>query len=45
MLILEGKCPICIGNLVLEESDLSLTCEDCGYKEISNFHNIMSNTP
>lgn len=33
MLILEGKCPNCFGNLVLGEEDMSLTCEDCEYHE------------
>jgi len=33
MLVLEGQCPKCFGNLVLNEEDMSLICEDCGYHE------------
>ena len=33
MLVLEGKCPNCYGNLVLNEEELSVTCEDCGHSE------------
>lgn len=30
MLVLEGKCPKCFGNLVLSEEEYKITCEDCG---------------
>ena len=30
MLILEGKCPKCSGNLVLSQEGYTITCEDCG---------------
>lgn len=33
MLVLPGKCPECKGNLVLDELEMSLTCEDCHYHE------------
>jgi len=35
VLILEGKCPKCFGNLAIGEEDMSLTCEDCGYHEVT----------
>lgn len=35
MLVLEGKCPKCFGNLILGEEEMSLTCEDCGYLEVT----------
>lgn len=36
MLILEGGCPKCFGNLVLNEKEMSLTCEDgCSYQEVT----------
>jgi len=30
MLLIEGKCPKCYGNLVLNEEARTVTCEDCG---------------
>lgn len=30
MLVLEGKCPKCYGNLILSEDSYTITCEDCG---------------
>jgi DNA-directed RNA polymerase subunit RPC12/RpoP len=35
MLILKGACPKCKGNLILNRTEQSLTCEDCSYKEIT----------
>lgn len=36
MLILEGKCPNCYGNLILDPKEKSVTCEDCGVTEKTN---------
>jgi len=33
MLILEGQCPKCKGNLILDKELMSLTCEECEYSE------------
>jgi len=35
MLVIEGKCPQCHGNLVLSEKDKMyiLACESCSYRE------------
>jgi len=33
MLVWEGKCPYCYGNLVLSDDRKSVECEDCKYKE------------
>lgn len=33
MWILPNKCPKCFGNLVLDEVEMSLSCEDCEYHE------------